>query len=95
MTFFGLSSEYRIGLFTQIHEIVFHGKGGYNWQQVYDMPIWIRRFTFNKINEFYKKEKEIAEGEAGVINADTAEKVMRKAPKISPNSTYKTKAPSK
>jgi hypothetical protein len=25
---------------------------------VYNMPRWLRQFTFNKINEFYKKEAE-------------------------------------
>ena len=60
LSFFGLTSEiapqYRINLFTQIHEIVFHGKGGYDWETIYNMPRWLRQFTFNKINEFYKKE---------------------------------------
>ena len=62
LSFFGLTSEiaaqFRANLFTQIHEIVFHGKGGYNWETVYNMPRWLRLFTFNKINEFYKKEAE-------------------------------------
>lgn len=52
--FFGLTPQYRISLFTQIHEIVFHGKGGYTWETIYNMPIWLRNFTFNKINEFYE-----------------------------------------
>jgi len=37
---------------------VFHGKGGYDWETVYNMPIWLRKFTFNKIDSFYKKEVE-------------------------------------
>ena len=41
-----------------MHEIVFHGKGGYDWGTVYNMPRWLRQFTFNKINEFYQKEAE-------------------------------------
>ena len=60
--FFGLTSDtahvVRANLFTQIHEICFHGKGGYDWPTVYDMPRWLRQFTFNKINEFYKNEYE-------------------------------------
>ncbi len=56
--FFTLTPEYRSALFNQIHEIVFFGKGGYDWNTVYNMPIWLRRFTFNSINEFYQKEKE-------------------------------------
>tara|TARA_R110000803_G_C11693965_1_gene284445 strand:+ start:110 stop:457 length:348 start_codon:yes stop_codon:yes gene_type:complete len=62
LAFFGLTldnvPQARAAIFTQIHEIVFHGKGGYSWHDVYNMPIWLRRFTFNKINEFYKKENE-------------------------------------
>jgi hypothetical protein len=63
--FFGLTSNSaaiaRANLFTQIHEIVFHGKGGYDWNTVYNMPRWLRLFTFNKINEFYQKENEAHE----------------------------------
>ena len=56
--FFGLTPTYRVNLFTQIHEIVFHGKGGYSFDTVYNMPIWLRNFTFRKIQEFFEKEKE-------------------------------------
>jgi len=56
--FFTLTPEYRSALFNQLHELVFFGKGGYDWNTVYNMPIWLRRFTFNTINEFYQKEKE-------------------------------------
>ena len=52
-------------MFTQIHEIVFHGKGGYDWHTVYNMPRWLRQFTFNKIDEFYKKEHEEYEKSRG------------------------------
>lgn len=40
-------------LFTQIHEICFYGEGGYDWETVYKMPIWLRKYTFNKIQEHY------------------------------------------
>jgi hypothetical protein len=59
---FTLTSEeivrYRKNLFTQIHEIVFHGQGGYDYKTVYDMPLWLRRFTYNKLREFYEKKNE-------------------------------------
>ena len=62
LSFFGLTSdlapEFRASLFTQIHEIVFHGKGGYDWNTVYEMPRWLRLFTFKKIQDFYDKETE-------------------------------------
>jgi hypothetical protein len=62
LAFFGLTSEiapqYRANLFTQIHEIVFHGQGGYDWGTVYNMPIWLRKFTFAKLREYYDKQNQ-------------------------------------
>ena len=60
MTFFGLTSEnsaqIRVNLFKELHEIVFHGKGGYDYHTLYNMPIWLRRFTFKEIERYFKKE---------------------------------------
>lgn len=55
LTFFGLTSAYRQSVFTQIHEIVFHGKGGYDYETVYNMPIWLRNFTFRKMQDHYEE----------------------------------------
>ncbi len=79
LAFFGLTYEIapqaRAAVFTQIHEIVFHGKGGYDWDTIYNMPIWLRRFTFSKIQDFYTEEKNALENKVGdgkktVINPD-------------------------
>ena len=65
LTFFGLTSDIapqvRINLFKEIHEIVFHGKGGYDYYTIYNMPIWLRRYTFSEIDKFYKKESKAHE----------------------------------
>lgn len=41
-----------------IHEIVYHGNGGYTWETVYNMPIWLRTFTYKKIKDFIEKRAE-------------------------------------
>jgi hypothetical protein len=60
LAFFGLTSDlapqFRSNLFAQIHEIVFHGNGGYDWNTVYNMPIWLRTFTFYKLREYYENQ---------------------------------------
>ena len=65
LTFFGLTfdnaPQQRNNLFSQIHQIVFHGKGGYDWNTVYNMPIWLRRFTFNEIQKHYDAESKAYE----------------------------------
>jgi len=57
LTFFGLTWNnflaFRFSIFNEIHEIVFHGKGGYDYETIYNMPIWLRKYTFNKIKEYY------------------------------------------
>ncbi len=61
-TFFGLTINiapiFRKSLFSQIHQILFHGKGGYDYNSVYNMPIWLRKYTFSEIDKFYKNEKD-------------------------------------
>jgi len=37
---------------------VFFGQGGYDWETIYNMPIWLRKFTYNKISEHYKAQNE-------------------------------------
>ena len=81
LAFFGLISDNiapaRASLFNQIHQIVFYGKGGYDWYTVYNMPIWLRRWTFNEVKEHYEEENTTVEnngnttgGKKTVINSD-------------------------
>jgi hypothetical protein len=68
-TFFSLTpkdaEEYRQTLFTQIHEIVFHGGGGYDWNTIYDMPIWLRAFTFKKLVDHFEAKNKAEQGAQG------------------------------
>ncbi len=87
LPFFGLTSTYRAELFKKIHEIVFHGKGGYTWYDVYSMPIWLRKFTFNEIKEFYENENKRYQEQQPTKKTEIAR------PDISPS--YKSKASKK
>ena len=64
LTFFGLTptsaKQYRLNFLTQIHEICFYGQGGYSWPVVYDMPLWLRKFTYAKIKSHYDKQLEMS-----------------------------------
>lgn len=64
-----------MNLFSQIHQILFHGKGGYDYDTIYHMPIWLRKFTFNEIKKFHEEEKKAAEenkpeGQSNLIGKD-------------------------
>lgn len=73
--FFGLTPEYRASLFNQLHDICFHGKGGYSFGEVYEFPIWLRRFLHRTLIEFYEKENkqtEKASGRQSLVNEGKA-----------------------
>ena len=95
LSFFGLTSNTaliaRSNLFIQIHEIVFHGKGGYDWNTIYNMPRWLRQFTFNKINDFYQKESEANENASKGKNSNT---LMDSSGKINRENFLNTQKPS-
>lgn len=65
LPFFGLTPEYRASLFSQLHDIVFHGKGGYSFGEVYEFPIWLRRYVHRSMIEFYENENKQAQKSQG------------------------------
>ena len=60
-----------------MNEIVFHGKGGYTWDTVYEMPIWLRNFTFKKLKEWYDKEQEQAETQNNMLTNKNINEIAR------------------
>ena len=51
-----------------MHDLVYHGGGGFIHSEVYNMPIWMRRFHIQKINEHNKKQQEEIEKQQGKSN---------------------------
>jgi hypothetical protein len=65
----------RLNIFKQIHEIIFHGKGGYDYYAVYNMPIWLRKYTFKEINDFYEEKaaqenNEMSAGKTSLMDSE-------------------------
>jgi hypothetical protein len=78
-------------IFSQIHEIVYHGHGGYDWETVYNMPLWLRKFTFEKIKQFVDKQNEEIEKQRQVSKNTQSSKNEISRPNI--KSDYSFKAP--
>lgn len=76
-------------MFEQIHQIVFHGQGGYDYMTVYNMPIWLRNHEYLKISEYYNKPQEQAEQKKWE-EAKQASKTIN-----IPSHVYNVKAPTK
>ena len=51
-----IAGSYRKNVYKEIHEICFHGQGGYSWSEVYQMPIWVRKFIFEELRQYYEEQ---------------------------------------
>jgi hypothetical protein len=41
------------------------------------MPIWLRKFTFNKLKEFYDKEQEAADQQSNMLTNKSTSNISR------------------
>ena len=64
---------------------MYHGGGGFIHSEVYNMPIWMRRYHINKINEYNLKQEEELKKLKG---ESTPPSNKPTGPNISPSSTY-------
>jgi hypothetical protein len=55
------------------------------------MPLWLRRTTFNLLNEYYEKQNEAAEKQQSMLKNNGKNEIAK--PNIQPN--YTAKAPRK
>jgi len=77
-----------------LHEIVFYGKGGYTWFDVYNLPVSTRRFIYNKIVEAYEETNKGDSTENAVEQGkQMAELLRNENNRIKP--TYQTKVSQK
>lgn len=45
-------------------DLVYWGKGGFSFEQVWNMPIYLRRYYINKISGIHKQQEEASKGKS-------------------------------
>jgi hypothetical protein len=60
-TFFGFKPEDRVQLHDSLFNLVWHGAGRWSWHDLYNMPVYLRRFWIRKINQIYEEANQRAE----------------------------------
>lgn len=59
------------------------------------MPLWLRRTTFNLMNDHFTKQNEAADAQQQMLNNSKNNKSEISRPNIAPTPTYTTKKASK
>ena len=67
-------------MFSMIHDIVYHGGGGFDWHTIYNMPIWLRKLTYNKILQFLKEKNDAQNGTTSTDGSKTRQIDFTKPP---------------
>jgi len=57
-TFFGFKSEDRVQLHENIFNIIWYANGRLSWDDVYNMPIFLRNYYVKRINQMIDQENE-------------------------------------
>ena len=68
-----------------MHDLVFHGGGGFQYTEVYNMPIWLRTFHINKISKHNQEQNDEME-KAQKRPSQNQNQVH--GPNVSPSNTY-------
>ena len=61
--FFGLGTDYKLGLHEEIFSLCYYGQGGFTWDEVYELPIHLRRFYIQQISKAIEERNKAERGE--------------------------------
>lgn len=61
--FFGLGTDYKLGLHEEIFSLCYYGQGGFTWDEVYELPIHLRRFYIQQVSKAIEERNKAERGE--------------------------------
>ena len=60
LSFFGLQPKHKKDIHEEIFQLIYYHKGGFTFNEVYNLPIYLRKVYLNRLNKQYSDEnKEI------------------------------------
>ena len=59
--FFGLGSEYKAHIYNQIFDLMYYGKMGWTWTELYKLPVHIRNYYYRKLVDIKEEENKQAQ----------------------------------
>jgi hypothetical protein len=57
-TFFGFDASYRVQLQDTIFDMIWFGEGRWDWDTIYNMPVFLRNHWINRINDIVKTKND-------------------------------------
>jgi hypothetical protein len=60
-TFFGFKPDDRVTFHKNIFNLIWYGDGRWDWDTIYNMPIFLRKFYVTQVNKIFAEQAEAAE----------------------------------
>ena len=81
----------------EVHDLVYHGNGGFTYHDVYNMPVQYRKYHIKKINDYIEKQNEEIENTRSKTSSKPSSLNQQVSRPGIPQAdfTSKTKAPKK
>lgn len=57
-TFFGLTSEHKVEIHKTLFVLSYYSNGAFDFEQAYNMPVYLRNFHMKQLEETKNKEAE-------------------------------------
>jgi len=76
-TFFGFKPEDRVKLHESLFNLIWYGAGRWDWETLYTMPVYIRRFWIKKINKMNEEAEQRAEQLQAKQQAKRKQKIVK------------------
>lgn len=57
-TFFGFEPKHQVELHNQLFELIWAGDGRWSWDEIYHLPLHVRKLWIAKINKMRAEENE-------------------------------------
>jgi hypothetical protein len=76
-TFFGFKPEDRVALHESLFNLVWYGAGRWDWETLYAMPVYIRRFWIKKINKMTEEAEQRAEQQRSKQQSRQKQKIVK------------------
>jgi len=71
LIFFGLGPNYRPQIYDQLFDLMYYGNMGFNFTELYNMPVFLRNYYYRKLVDVKQKEKERQDAEVDKINSQS------------------------
>lgn len=65
--FFGFDASDRVQLHDNIFNLIWHGEGRWDWDTIYNMPIFLRKFYIKRINKILQEREDAREKQREAI----------------------------